>query len=497
MPSKYSYLLPGLLLAASTGVFADDPVVTTVPTDNSNNSNIANDTSNLTMYLKNMGKYFGYDLTQYCDSGGACNNNNSGSGSSSSTPDFSNLLLDPTITSLAQLNLFNNYLGSLVGASSNMPLIPNGSNYSQMNSTLAGQSFAYQNYSNASADTVSVSPIIDQPPPQSFQNDPVSQAVLNILSTPDYSYCQQNSSAPSCQAPFFREQILINAAGPLQQMATDVVFTPQQNAPFIPQLNIDSLLTPLMYSPATVSSSGSGNSKTPTLGDLNPSTGFTTDNATQAQNAANFIRYVTSSINPLPLPTRATYAQLYNTALGSGTGSKPTPAQASAQVQLVTYLMQLRTYAAQSSVAISNLYSALSRRLPQNNSSVVSKETQAASGNSAGDNNQPSSEAMDEFIMASWRLYNPNANGEQWLTKINKASPATVQKEMVVLLAEINYQMYLSRQQQERMLITQSMLLLQSGQVNPLSPTMINGSSNSSTTASDPTATNSTATMQQ
>lgn len=39
--------------------------------------------------------------------------------------------------------------------------------------------------------------------------------------------------------------------------------------------------------------------------------------------------------------------------------------------------------------------------------------------------------------------------------------PATVQKEIAVLLAEINYQMYLDRQIQERILLTNSIMLLQ------------------------------------
>jgi intracellular multiplication protein IcmX len=66
--------------------------------------------------------------------------------------------------------------------------------------------------------------------------------------------------------------------------------------------------------------------------------------------------------------------------------------------------------------------------------------------------------------MATRRLFNTDpSQPSQWLTQINSSSPATVQKEMVALLAEINFQLYLNRQQEERLLLTNSMLLLRLG----------------------------------
>jgi|GEM_PF-854056 len=474
MQFHYRYLLPGLLLAASSTVYAEDPVQNPLAGTNQ-------DAANISVYLQNLGKYFGYDLTQYCTTGGSCSNSSQpgGSGSPSGSgdgSDFSNTLLSPTMTSDAQLGLFNSYLGSLLGASNTAPLVPSDvPQYSQMNTSLAGQSFAYQNYSTASTSNVSVSPILDQ---QTYQTDPVSQAILNLLSTPDFTYCQNNDGAPSCQPPFFREQILINVVGSLKPLATDTVFTPQQNIPLVPQLNIDSLLTPLMYTPATVSSnSGSSQGSTPTMGLASSGSPAGLTAQTQAQQAMNFIRYASSAVNTLPLPSYSTYASLYNQASNSDNNTSQA-AQASAQVKIAVYLTQLRTLAAQNSVAVSNLYYALSRRLPQNNSSVAGQEN---SGMSSSNTKTPSSEAMNEFVMASWRLYNPvtgndGKNQQQWLAKINQGSGASVQKEIAVLLAEINYQLYLTRQQQERLLITQSMIMLQNSKLIPLSPGMDSGS---------------------
>ena len=69
--------------------------------------------------------------------------------------------------------------------------------------------------------------------------------------------------------------------------------------------------------------------------------------------------------------------------------------------------------------------------------------------------------------MATWRLYSPTAaSGEQWVDKINTASAATTQKEIAIILSEINYQIYLSRQTQERLLLTNSLIALQSAANN-------------------------------
>ena len=65
--------------------------------------------------------------------------------------------------------------------------------------------------------------------------------------------------------------------------------------------------------------------------------------------------------------------------------------------------------------------------------------------------------------MATKRLYDPSKEaGAQWVDKINTASTATVQKEMVILLSELNYQLYLMNQKQDRLLLTETMLLMQS-----------------------------------
>lgn len=467
MYPKCKYFLSGILLTASMHAFSDD-----LPALPDGNSQTANDISTLTTYLQNLGEYFGYDLTKYCTSGGQCSNqgggNNSGGGSNAS---YSNRLFYPDDASGAQLSLFNNFLGALIGANTNNPLLPSGiQGYSNTTKTLAGQSFATPPYSTPSAQSVSVIPIIDQ---QTYQTDPVNQALLNLLSTTDYTYCQNNSSSSTCtKAPFFREQIMLNVVGPIGPLDTNQVFTPQQNLNILSQVNVNSLLTPLMYTTGSESSSNNMVNNSPAI-TISPTGSLTAQN--QAQQAANFIRYASSSVNPATLPSWTTYNNLYLLATNSA-GNTSQQDQAAAYVSIANYLTKFRSFAAQGSVGISNLYYIMSRRLPQNNSSLLGSESSSKSVSANGTN---SSEALDEFVMASWRLYNPNAPAsQQWLNRINQGSAASVQKEMAILLAEINYQLYLSRQQQERLLLTQSILLLQNSALNVPDPSM--GTNNSS-----------------
>lgn len=435
MSSKFTRALPCLLLVASTAVFADEGTTDTGYYQQQQ----AEQLSDLSKYLLNLGKYFGYDITQYCASGGTC----TGSGS---TDPFVNTLFNANGNQTLDINLFNSYVGSLIAGGTNTstsynPLVPSGMETYGVLNTLAGQTYITPPYSAPSdqGGGVSVSSIIDQ---QTYQSDPVSQALLNIISTPDVSYCTTTTSSgqltinKDCQT-LYREQIMAAVIGPLQK--TNVAFTPANNIPLVQQLNSDMLLNPLLYT-TTASQTNSTSSSTDTQ-----NTGLPAQS--QAQIASNFIRYVISAVSPLALPSYANYDKLVSTALNFS-GQSTVAEQMQAQIVLLDYLTKLRVYTAQTSVAIGNLYYIMARRLPQ--------EPVSGNGN-------PTSAALNEFTMATWRLYNPKSDSEQWISQINKGSSASVQKEMAILLAEINYQLYLSRQQQERMLLTQSIMLLQNG----------------------------------
>lgn len=432
--------------------------------------------SSLTTYVENWAGLMGYDITQP---------------PANKPTDTSTQLINYSTVSLTELLLYSTFFGFIPAATA-----PNSSSSSNSSSPVVGAPFLPQgnpianminqssnttfgNYSNINqATNVTANALVDQAP---YQSDPVSQALLNILGTPDVSYCttvnsngmtlvtnptNPNTTPASCStlgATMFQNQVIENVIGTLPDQASFYTFNTNQE--LIAQLNSNTLLAPLIYSTDSSSSSSTSNnadSGTPGL-----------QAQTQLQQASNFIRYVSGSVLPTILPNLTAYQTLYNQAIAPNTNN---PAgQAQAQAVLSTYLTSLRVYAAQTSVGMSNLYYILSKRMPQHK--------QMPSG-SQGGNAQPlsasPSQSFNEYMMATWRIFNPeaasnamnsdknsgnnqsNIQSTQWIDQINHATPATVQKEIAILLSEINYQLYLSRQIQERMLLTSSVALLQS-----------------------------------
>ncbi|MDF1677403.1 MAG: type IVB secretion system protein IcmX [Legionellaceae bacterium] len=389
-------------------------------------------TETLTEYLKNLGAYLGFDLTQELQSPIAT-------------------LLDVSASTLAQQYSFVTLLGAIPVNAYNDALayfVPsNTNNYSLIND-MANYTFQTQSGSGAyntpgtgEGGGISVSALIDQP---TYQNDPVSQSVLNILTTPQVTYCMNNDVnawTDDCKY-LYNTKIMTNVIGALP--TPDNFFTYDYNESVMTQLNGNTLLAPLLYSTESTSSTTSSGGE-----DKNDDEGLTAQN--QAQEAENFIRYVTRSVTPPDLPKRMEYSNLYSQATYSGSDADSLFKKQLAQERISKYLAKLRVYSAQRSVPTSNLYSILSKRMPQKQSS---------------DNSTQTSQALSEFQMATRRLYDPSKkdseNTKQWIDQINEASNATVQKEIAILLSEINYQLYLSRQQEERTLATLSVMLMQS-----------------------------------
>lgn len=395
----------------------------------------------------NLGRYLGYNLEKDPTKG-------------DKPKAVSDESLPMTQEKKSQLNAFiDNLLGALPVNTALDPgktptfVPPQGNETYQKINMLANRTF--KTYSaGPSTQGISYSSLIDQ---ETRQNDPVSQAVLNILSTPDFSYCLDNEGrvlAPLCaykkDTPESPAEInKLNASDVMKGVigtppGTTQYFSFAYNKPLLSELNTNSLIAPLMYS--TESSSPPS-----------PYGGLTAGN--QMQQAANFIRYATGEVAPIALPTYQAYRKI----LERAHDTQDPLQQSQAQAALAKYLVNLRIYASQSSVGIANLYYILSKRMPQRNESSSAESPD-------------SSQALNEFTMATWRLYNPNktANND-WLAQINQASAATIQKEMAILLAEINYQLYLNRQEQERLLLTNTMLLIEATRSAPPNPAALLG----------------------
>lgn len=378
-------------------------------------------TDELKETLEKLGKYLGYDLEGDFPPKNFCPNG--------AKPPFSCLVKKNRVQN-RQFSLYSSYLGTLLGTGNssqpngNGPLVPDTD--SPINS-FSTKTFPPDNKFSGT--------VFDQKNKEDkFQSDPTRQAIFNILATPDFSYAdllKQVTPAPST-----REMILsLTFAPPPEQAFLPMPF----NQDLVTQLNSNTLLMPFEY---TTDNSNAAN-------------------LSQAQTAANFVRFAAGLNNPLPIARRKAYEDLYNT---SQTDENPVNRLLAGAV-LGEYFSKLRTYAAQMSVVAGNLYYIFSRRLPQS-------APQGEEDSSSSPEEQSASEALNDFKMATWRLVDKKNQGDDktWLTRLNEGSTASAQKEIAVLLAEINYQLYLTRQQNERMLLTQSIILLQiigSGKPNP------------------------------
>lgn len=122
------------------------------------------------------------------------------------------------------------------------------------------------------------------------------------------------------------------------------------------------------------------------------------------------------------------------------------------------YQLLVRSLLASKSVALSNLNLLLSERIP-----VKGLATQAGMPNNP---NLPAGYASPlevENYITRERINNP-----AWFQQIKTASPAAVQREEVLILAEIENQLQQNHLDNERLLATLSTMLLQSSQANQL-----------------------------
>lgn len=110
------------------------------------------------------------------------------------------------------------------------------------------------------------------------------------------------------------------------------------------------------------------------------------------------------------------------------------------------YVVGIRSYVANQSLGMSNLYAIYNRHKPDPDL-----------GGKIGLHNQSLSIADAEDYLAKRRIAD-----KQWFKNMEAASPVTVLREILYVLAEIRYEMHQSRNDSERMLATLTALELQS-----------------------------------
>ncbi|MCR9192852.1 MAG: type IV secretion protein IcmX [Gammaproteobacteria bacterium] len=407
---KINFKIVGLsltLVCVSMSAHSDQYTANSATTSSSSSSSSSDD---LTQYVKELGAYLGYDLDT----------------SVTAVEAMLNYTFSIAKTGQQMLNAFF----AAIPVNAAFSAFSSNSSYSAFNDQA---NLLFKDFNTAGGADVAVVANYDQ---QTYQSDPVSQAILNLLSTPNTTTCPSSSDPSEC----LNQNTVMNTV--LQDITSKDGYLPgetkyytyEQSNKILSQLNVNTLLSPLIYS---------------TTDDNSNTSSFPAKN--QQQQAMDFVRYATAGVQPIDTMKQDDYSALWNQAKQTTEGQDQATIDSieAAKKELASYLISLRVYAAQSSVAISNLYGIMGKRMPQATSDDGSTE--------------PTSQAFNEFQSATWRLYNPKASSstDQWVDQINASSSATIQKEIAILLSEINYQMYLNRQQEERMLLTNSLALLQ------------------------------------
>ena len=402
---------------------------------------------NIQNYLLNLGSYFGFDLTQtptkadpnytlelmYYQA--------MAKGSSATNPYF--MYPGLSIIGRAAATALNAAYPSFTSSPTDF-FINGYASYTGGSDNGAQNVYGVSQYNTNSTSNISVSPLIDQKA-TGYQSDPTTQALQNIFYTPDTSVCEatddKGNNLGLCPSVISQYKVMENVTGTNQQNMSQyspltTIFSSQSYFnQIIPQLNVTNLLSPLQYS---TSSSSDPQTGTPTT---NSTQTMLTANS-QAQQAQNFVRFATGQTTPISTPSAT---DLQNLGIQLSNSQDPSGQEQAAQ-QWSQYVAKLSTYAAQVSVAYNNLNDMMAKRMTT----------------SSGAKN-PSSQAQSEYEMATWRLLD-STKQTAWIKQMQTASPGTIEKEQLSLLAEINYQLYLNRQMQERILLTNSILLLQNAQ---------------------------------
>lgn len=391
--------------------------------------------------LQNLGTYLGYDLSTAKKTEGS---------DTAVTP--SDTLIDLDATLLAQQYAFVTLLGATPVNAFDEALklfVPeDNATYTAINSaanyTFQTQSGgAYNDSSTGDQGQVSVSTLIDQ---ETYQNDPVSQDILNTLGTPSYTQCMNNDMTAWLEdcTLLFDQKITGNVVGSTLPSAKEY-FTYDYNKDYIPQLNGTLLIAPLLLTSTTSSTSGAS-----TTTSASAEEGLVASN--QLQQATNYIRYVTSSALPPTATTLKNYADLYDKAMSTDETVSQVDKD-KARFAISNYIVKQRRQAAYRSPSMAVLYRLLSDRMPQKSS----------------DGKTITSKALAEFTIGTRRTFDPNKKaGEQWADQINTASSATVQKEMALELADIIHLLYEQNKRTDEMLLLQAVQAIQSQSEGPI-----------------------------
>lgn len=268
-------------------------------------------------------------------------------------------------------------------------------------------------------------PAVDQPPTFSPQPDINQQSVYNTLTNqnPGLIESYMGELGITQSAPTSSSSSSTNYAGGTTSSSQTA---PNDNDK---ALNFDSLLGPSGYTPSSSASSST--------------TGGTTSSSTSDPEtlALNFVRFVSGLSNPISVVNSTTLSQ-------------------ATTADRYDYLVMLRNFTAAQSVGTSNLFQMLARRHVYSGlgTSVGMKQPDSVDSNgnvTQGATVPDASQAQVDSYIAQRRT-----TSVAWYQSMEKATPITVQRETLYVLAEIQNSLNELKQINERILATLSTMEL-------------------------------------
>lgn len=185
---------------------------------------------------------------------------------------------------------------------------------------------------------------------------------------------------------------------------------------------------------------------------------YGTSGYNNAENAEHFIKYLSNQYSPAPL---VDFSKIISDNKLDQVLQMPSVQQ---------YLYTLREMVASYSVGMSDLYYLYQQRVPTDTDKLLgSSHFQSIIKSNLPENLQKKASPLAlEQWMAEHRLvnYDPDKTNPKtvppWVVAMENATPATLQRETVYLLAEIRYEMFQDRMLRERMLATMAAQQMQS-----------------------------------
>lgn len=260
------------------------------------------------------------------------------------------------------------------------------------------------------------------PNSSSSQATLTDQAIYNLLTVTSATAANQNIQIPApMPTPSSSAATSVFGSSNIQNL----IQPPAQN------FDLTSLVGPIQYD---YSANASSYSQTP---------------GPQQTAAMNFITFAGNLANP---PPTIDFSSLSQTKFKAAMQDK----------DVIAYLLALRSYAAQESVGLANLYHLYAERVPVNTQSLKSSGQYSAI-KQAGLYPEASPLMVDNY-MATRRFTDP-----AWNTTMQQlATPAELMRQSNYLLQELLYQSYENRLLNERILATLSVMELQGAQTQTI-----------------------------